>query len=103
MFGQSKIVKEIKSQTVRKKYGVGNLRFHLRGDPSVEHIEDLFAVRLQHHEMAVAQDAFFLQRQVLRITPRLLQKCADRLAAPSRSLGGYIDDWNPLQVFQFAR
>jgi len=49
------------------------LRFDFLIKPTFDHVEHLLAVVLDHHEVAVAEDAFVLQLQIFDIAATLFQ------------------------------
>src|SRR5216117_1297120 len=61
-------------------------------DPTANNVENLAAIRLEHHEMAITQNAAIFQLERLRGAASLLKVLQYRQRVPSRGLCNHIDD-----------
>src|SRR6516165_7953463 len=76
-------------------------RRHLLLDPRADHIEDLSTVVLQHHEVAVTEDAEFFELKILGFASILLQCGHERRPLrPPGLLRGDVHDWNASELLR---
>src|SRR5437667_2943005 len=81
-----------------------SLRWNLLLDPSADHVEHLPAVVLEHHEVAVAEDAAVFQLQIFSVAPGVIEKRNHRgPLRPSRALRRDEQDRDADQILQLAR